>query len=333
MATTTCIRFDWVMKRFLRNKANFKILEGFLSTLLGEVIHIERLLESEGNKETEDDKFNRVDLLAENSRKELIIIEVQNTRELDYFHRMLYGTSKAISEYINSGDDYENVRKLYSINIVYFDLGQGTDYVYHGWTSFRGIHDNDELKLSLAQRKQFMVENAGSLFPEYFVLRVNDFDKIASTPLDEWISFLKTSEIPDSATASGLPEARLLWRRDQMSTEDRKEYDRHMEALRYQRSVIKTGIIEGRMEGVAEGIAEGMAQGIVEGKALGIAEGIAEGKAQGIAEGKAQGKAEGIAEGLKAGRQEVARNMKAAGISIDLIVQTTGLTPQDISEA
>ena len=34
------IRFDWAIKRLLRNKANFGVLEGFLTVLLGEDIHI-----------------------------------------------------------------------------------------------------------------------------------------------------------------------------------------------------------------------------------------------------------------------------------------------------
>ena len=77
-------------------------------------------------------------MLAEDSKGELIIIEVQNNRELDYFHRMLYGASKAITDYINEGQEYGVIRKVYSINIVYFELGQGKDYVYHGRTSFKG---------------------------------------------------------------------------------------------------------------------------------------------------------------------------------------------------
>ena len=32
------IRFDWAMQRLLRNKANFSVLEGLLTTLLGENI-------------------------------------------------------------------------------------------------------------------------------------------------------------------------------------------------------------------------------------------------------------------------------------------------------
>ena len=119
------IRFDWAMKRLLRNKANFAVLEGFLTTLLNEKIVIQKLLESEGNQEDEFDKYNRVDMLAENSKGELILIEVQNNNEYAYFQRMLFGTSKLVTEYINRGEGYDKVRKVYSVNIVYFSLGNG----------------------------------------------------------------------------------------------------------------------------------------------------------------------------------------------------------------
>ncbi|HIT15150.1 MAG TPA: hypothetical protein IAA88_10040, partial [Candidatus Avimuribaculum pullicola] len=55
------IRFDWAMKRLLRDKSNFVVLEGFLSVLLGEKITIDRFLESESNQEDANDKFNRAD--------------------------------------------------------------------------------------------------------------------------------------------------------------------------------------------------------------------------------------------------------------------------------
>ena len=245
------IRFDWAMKRLLRDKSNYVVLEGFLSTLLSEDLRISRFLESESNQMDKEDKFNRVDILAEDTQGRLLIIEVQNSRELYYFHRMLYGVSKAISEYINLGDDYDKVRKVYSINIVYFDLGQGEDYVYHGKTIFRGLHNpNDILRLSARQQEALMGKDAGDVFPEYYVLRVNDFDKVAKTPLDEWIQFLKTGEIDTSATAKGLPEARERLRVARLSDTEKRAYEHDMEALRYQRSVIQTGWIEGKAEGL-----------------------------------------------------------------------------------
>jgi predicted transposase/invertase (TIGR01784 family) len=254
--SSNLIRFDWAAKRLLRQKSNFVVLEGLLSTLLNEDIHIVRMLESEGNQENANDKFNRVDMLAENSKGEFIIVEVQNDRELSYFHRMLYGVSKAITEYIWKGDEYENVKKLYSVNIVYFGLGQGEDYVYHGRTTFTGIHKNDVLKLSEHQREQFTYRDTGDLFPEYYVIRVNEFNEKAVTSLDEWISFLKTGEIPENAGAKGLAEARERLQEDLLSREERKAYYAHRESVRYEKSVIQTSLIEGRAEGRAEGKAE-----------------------------------------------------------------------------
>ena len=49
------IRFDWAIKRLLRQKANFDVLEGFLTVFLGEKITILDILESEGNQEKVDD--------------------------------------------------------------------------------------------------------------------------------------------------------------------------------------------------------------------------------------------------------------------------------------
>ena len=52
------IRFDWAVKCLLRQKANFDVLEGFLTVLLGEEVKIIELLESESNQQSVDDKFN-----------------------------------------------------------------------------------------------------------------------------------------------------------------------------------------------------------------------------------------------------------------------------------
>ena len=202
------IRFDWAMKRLLRNKANFAVLEGLMTTLLNEKITIVKLLESESNQESEFDKYNRVDLLAEDTQGRLILFEIQNNNEYAYFQRMLFGTSKLVTEYINRGEGYEKVRKVYSINIVYFALGSGSDYVYHGKTEFRGLHNNEVLNLTPFQRQTFHVDTVSQLYPEYFILRVNDFNKWSIVPIDQWIYFLNTGEIPDEANAPGLPEAR-----------------------------------------------------------------------------------------------------------------------------
>lgn len=298
------IRFDWAMKRLLRDKANYVVLEGFLASLLGKRFKIHRFLESEGNQEDEEDKYNRVDILAESEDGELCIIEVQNSRELSYFHRMLYGVSKAITEYIGLGKPYEEVRKVYSINIVYFELGQGKDYVYHGKTEFVGLHQpHDTLKLSVRQNEKFFGNKeldvmkrkaASDLFPEYYVLRVNDFDKVATTPLDEWIEFLKTGNISAKAKAAGLSEARERLRVDALSDKDKQAYYRHMESVRHMKSLFDTSRDEGYEEGMDMGLAKGLAKGRSE------------------------------------RAKEIAKQLKAMGLTTEQIAQATGLTLDEI---
>ena len=247
------IRFDWAMKRLLRNKANFSVLEGLLTTLLGEKIVIQKLLESESNQETEFDKYNRVDMLAEDSKGELILIEVQNNSEYAYFQRMLFGTSKLVTEYIERGDNYDKVRKVYSVNIVYFELGHGKDYVYHGKTEFRGIHTNDMLELTPFQRQTFKADAVSQLYPEYYILKVNGFNQVAKSPLEEWIYYLNTGEIPSNATAPGLDEARQKLKLTMMTRDELSAYYRHLDNI----VILRNNIITEREEGRAEGRAEG----------------------------------------------------------------------------
>lgn len=71
------IRFDWAAKPMQRDKANFAVLEGLVTVLLNEHITIIELLESEGNQDKSDTKFNRVDIKAKNSKGEIIIAEVK----------------------------------------------------------------------------------------------------------------------------------------------------------------------------------------------------------------------------------------------------------------
>lgn len=290
------IRFDWAMKRLLRNKANFGVLEGFLTTLLKEKITIQKLLESESNQEDEFDKYNRVDMLAENSYGELFLIEVQNNSEYAYFQRMLFGASKLVTEYINRGEGYDNVRKVYSINIVYFSLGHSKDVVYHGKTEFRGIHEGDLLELTPFQRQTFNVDHVSQLYPEYYILKVNDFNRVAKSPLEEWMYYLNTGDIPDSATAPGLGQAREQLKLTRMSKEELDAYYRHLDNIVILRDNIRTE------------------------------------RAEGLAEGLAKGREEGLAKGRTEERIENARKMKMRGLDDSMISDITGLTIEEISK-
>lgn len=239
------IRFDWAMKKLLRDKANYGVLEGFLTELLKFDVTIIQIGESEGNQQQDNDKFNRVDILAHTNTEEIILIELQADSQLDYFHRMAYGVSKSITEHIKLGENYGKIKKIYSVNIVYFHLGQGNDYVYHGKTEFRGLHTNDLLGLSKSQLELYKVDAVHEIYPEYYILKINDFNDVAKDGLDEWIYFFKNTEVKDSFKAKGLDVVKQKLMIDQMSETDREAYNRAMENKRNHASTIETALIEG----------------------------------------------------------------------------------------
>jgi predicted transposase/invertase (TIGR01784 family) len=241
---TKHIRFDWAAKKMLRDKKNFDILEGFLSELLKDDIKIEGLLESESNQEEEGDKFNRVDLYAENSKGEHIIIEIQNTRELDYLMRMLFGTSKAITEYLVLGDPYSSINKVIAISIIYFGLGKGDDYIYVGQTKFTGLHSKKELELTKTQQDLLKKSTIPEAFPEYYLIQTTRFKDIINEPLDEWIYFFKNNEVKDGFKAKGMEAVREKLAVNNLPDDDKRRYNRFLDNLHWEASVAETAKID-----------------------------------------------------------------------------------------
>ena len=134
------------------------------------------------------------------------------------------------------------------------------------------------------------------IFPEYILIRVNEFDKVAVTPLEEWMKYLKEGIIRPDTTAPGLNEAREKLKYYSMSKEERQAYDEHLSAVMIQNDVLDTAKLEGRIEGLAEG--------------------------------RAEGRAEGITEGLL----QTARNLKSMGMPAEVIQKATGLSIEEIEK-
>lgn len=312
MISDKYIRFDWAAKRILRDKANFGVLEGLISVLLNEDIHIVELLESEGNQDSENDKFNRVDIKAKNSKDEIILVEVQQSHEVDYLQRMLYGSSKVVTEHLSLGEKYQNVKKVYSIHIVYFDLGVGDDYLYHGRTEFVGVHTQDKLQIRVMEKKALKMITPSKLFPEYFILRVNAFNEASDTPLNEWMEYLKSTKIKDDTTVPGLSEAREKLQYLMMTDQERQRYESHLMELWHQRGVMSSAHMEGFWEGRADGISEGLKKGLEKGLAEGLEKGLAEGRTESL--------------------YFVAKNMLTEGMSTSTITSITGLSAEEIEK-
>ena len=256
------VRFDWAIKYLLRNKANFSILEGFLSELLHTDVTIDAILESESNKEQEKDKTIRVDLKAELSGGEKVIIEVQCIRQWDFLSRMLFGVSKVVIEHLKQSEAYGTIPRVFSINIVYFDLGHGKDYIYKGQTHFEGIHCHDQLELGTEEKRMYpeTVQGVSDVYPQYYVLKVPQFKSKVQDKLDEWMYFFKESAIKPEFQAKGLHEAAKTLDMLRLDGNDRRSYDHYMENLSDETSVFQTYFEDGKYEGKTEGFKEGQSQ-------------------------------------------------------------------------
>lgn len=247
---TKLVHFDWAIKNLLRSKANFDILEGFLSELLKTSVRIETLLESESNKNDKEDRSNRVDLLVLTETKEHVIIEIQASMEWEYLSRILYGASKAVTEYIQAGQPYKNVRKIISVSIVFFNLGRGEDYVYHGTTEFRGTHQHDILQLGDNEQKAYGLEKTPSdIFPEYYLIKVNQFNERIKDKFDEWVYFLKTETIQPTFSAQGIRSAAKKLDVLSLTEEERRAYERYEENTHYEASMHESHYGRGKLDG------------------------------------------------------------------------------------
>jgi predicted transposase/invertase (TIGR01784 family) len=310
MQSSELIRFDYAMKKLLRNKANFGVLEGFIEVIFGKKCKIQAILESDGNQDTSEEKFNRVDVKAQDEDGEIFVVEVQTSRYTYFLERILFGVSNAVTEQVRQGEDYDRIKKVYSIAIVYYDFGEGSDYIYRGTTEFRGVRTGDILRVSrkeelteeelakeqekdeLKRRKyKLKKQTVGDLFPEFTLLRINAFRPSIANALEEWMTFLKDNSIKDDTSVPGLVEAKEVLKRSNMTEAERAIYLRHIEAMRNEKSATDYSYASGKVDGRAEGIAEGAKQ-------------------QAIA---------------------TARKMLSKGFSIDEISEMTGLAPDEIT--
>jgi len=243
----TLVSFDYAVKYLLRGKSDYVILSGFLSELMGKTVKVTNILESESNKADRNDKVTRVDLKAQFNTGEIAVFEIQFLDQFDFFGKVLSGVCNAVKEQVEAGGVY-NIKKVYSINIAYFDLKVKREYLFHGkFGGFQGVHYKDE-SVSFAQARTSYSKKVFDIHPEYYLILPNMFDEKMRGRFDEWIYILKNSKAREDFKAAGIKEAKVKLDYLHMSIEKKKEYDRFMENRGNAASVVLTAVGKGRNE-------------------------------------------------------------------------------------
>ncbi len=220
------IQFEWALKHVLRNEANFKILEGFLSELLRDEIAIQEILESD------PDPDDRTNLKLRTRSGKVILINVEHENRPDFLLRMLKSASKAVRDHFPRKRFPMINRKVIAVNILFFDPGKGKDYVYHGATVFQGMHGTARPNSDPDQSDQFPRSLMKDMFTEYYLLNVKRFDNTVNDPLDEWIYYFKNAEIKEEFNARGLAEANETLSIMNLSSDERKRYEQFVSDLK-----------------------------------------------------------------------------------------------------
>ncbi|ONI40951.1 hypothetical protein AN396_04115 [Candidatus Epulonipiscium fishelsonii] len=253
MKTRKLVSFDFAIKYLLRQKDNFEILEGFLTALLNEPIEVLDIIESESNKHSDISKGNRVDLMIRDSQDRRMIVEIQHASESDYLERMVFETAKTIVDNLDKGKSYGNIVKVISINILYFNLGEGNGYLYKGELQFTDMYEKHKDKAVL--------KYSTDKLPEYYLIRTTKFKNKFNTDLDDWIYMFKNNEVREDATTKGLVLAKEKLDILKMDEIQKREYDSFIHNRRISNSMLETAKAEGLEAGLKLGEEKGLKLG------------------------------------------------------------------------
>ena len=241
----------------------------------------------------------------------MILIELQYSTEFDYLQRLIYATSKAIVEHMKKGAKYAEITKIISISILYFNFGDGDDYIYKGTTRFIGMHNNTPLQLSENQKALYKTEKIEKIYPEYYLIKVSNFDDKTKNnikdALDEWIYFLRTEEISEHPQAKGLLKAKEELDYLKMDEKERRQYDQNETDRRNEASLFESTYVLGEMKGRKKGLMEGEKKG----------------HKKGLMEGERKGE--------KNKAYEIAKKLFEEGLALETIKNITGLTDEELS--
>ncbi|NCX96860.1 MAG: Rpn family recombination-promoting nuclease/putative transposase [Chitinophagia bacterium] len=280
--------------------------------MLKKNIIITGILESESNQLSATDKFTRVDILAEDDAGTKFIIEVQNTYQNAYLQRMLYSASKTLVESFQSGEEYETLRKVISINILYYDFKGGKGCIYRGKSEFINDDDpNDELVLTEKEKELYRAERPSDLLLEFIIVALSNFDGRLKEQIDAWMYLFINDKLPKKPgirLSREVKKAEKVVHELLLNEDERKAHDYYLDQVRTLRGSHKTAYGEG------------------------LDKGLQQGRAEGLQEGKEIGKAEGLQEGELKGKLMAAKAMLKMNIAINMISTELGLSVEELKE-
>ena len=309
---------DVGFKRIFGQEINKDLLIDFLNALLEGERQVKDItfLDKEQLPVFEDDRKLIYDVYCTDENGEQFIVEMQNQSHLNFRSRTVYYLSQAVARQGEKGSRWMyDLKAVYGVFFLNFPM-PGTKA--HKLRTDIVLSDRDTHELFSDKMRYIFIELPS--FAKEEEECANDFER--------WIYVLKNMDtlkrMPFRARKSVFEKLEEVVTLSSLTRAEREKYDESLKTYRDRLAELAFAQQEGREKGRAEGRAEGLAEG--------MEKGLAKGMEKGLAEGMEKGLAEGMEKGYEKAQLKNARSMKAAGISPELIVQITGLTPEAIAE-
>ncbi len=225
-----------------------------------------KVLNPEIPKEMDSEKLSFLDIKAANEKGEKFLIEMQAFPQSSFTKRALYYWSKVYSRGLTKGQDYEDLKKVYSINFVKKSIWKNhSEYLstFHLLEKDRKFTLTEDLEIHIVELEKFVEHFYG-----------------LKTDLESWIYLLKESSNLKGEHMKTLEQKSPSIKKaiSELKTISRSPKSRELYEARRKAELDYNSNMNGAFrKGKAEGLEEGIEKGIQKGKAEGIHEGIEKG--------------------------------------------------------
>lgn len=221
------ISFDYAIKYLLRDRADYEIVEDFISAVLEtggySPIKITMPLERESNKESSDMKGSIVDLAVEDEKGNAYLVEIDRAIATYFLHKACFNTSRLIVDTLPAKDAYMGIKKVFHINVLYSTPKYIESYLYHIKSVVNKISGTKQEEIEIID-KNSKIQYYSRILPEYFVIALPAFSNIVSKTIDEWIYFIKNEKIHEGCNNLSIKKAYERFAVINMNQEDKIRY-------------------------------------------------------------------------------------------------------------
>lgn len=296
---------DFGFKRLFGSEFNKELLISFLNAMFHGEQNVQDVtyLNSEQLGDRADARRAIFDVYCENDKGEKFIVEMQNVYQEFFKDRTIYYSTFPICEQAQRGGDWDfYLNPVYTIGLLNFNFADGLE------NAKRWHH---EVKLMEVDTHEVFYDKL-----TYIYVEIPKFDKKEAelvTMYDKWMYVLKNlSNLMQRPAALQERVFIRLFEQAEISKFNKQELKLYEDSVNAYRDIVNA--IRTAEKKFAEGRAEGMAEGMEKGMAEGMEKGMVKGKA----------------EGEKEAKETIAANLLSLGVSVETIVQASGLSEEKI---